>query len=251
MCLDSSAGTLVINAANANDGRAKHLVRNAAFADCTVMPAGLGDSRSMDSRAVASRPSVVSNAPSTAPSTSRAALPEQLLAIDLGHLAMGCACFSRRGLKSFAGRTASEGVSFEEAIVSAAIAAGVDRATHVVTEGTDVGMRDRAVDALAEAGLLCEDVVITPLVNAAHWRVGVLLPKERKNAKTAKSAARDCARQLAKVAEIPDGGPDAESPEVLTTDAAEAICLGAWTAKQLGWTEKAIVSRFTNGNVVL
>ena len=70
----------------------------------------------------------------------------------------------------------------------------------------------------------------------------LLSPKERGDAAQSKHAARLIARQLC------DHLPDWTHRD-LTTDAAEAVCLGAWAAARLGWRDAAISTRFSNGDL--
>ena len=102
-----------------------------------------------------------------------------------------------------------------------------------------------AQDAFAELvarGLVAEAAGDAPnLVDASDWRAHLLSPKERGDAAQSKHAARLIARQLC------DHLPDWTHRD-LTTDAAEAVCLGAWAAARLGWRDAAISVRFSNGD---
>lgn len=63
---------------------------------------------------------------------------------------------------------------------------------------------------------------------AEEWRATVLIPRERMDAASAKQAARKKARAL--VAKMQ--GP---KPSSLNTDAAEAVLIGFYAVRRLGW----------------
>ncbi len=70
----------------------------------------------------------------------------------------------------------------------------------------------------------------TMLVAAEDWRPALLLPRERRSGRQAKSQAERLALQIMRAAHLPCPTPPGH-------DAAEAILLGAWALARLGWGE--------------
>jgi len=68
------------------------------------------------------------------------------------------------------------------------------------------------------------------VVNAQDWRPDVLTPSQQQDAKSAKAAAATLARSALARAGLPH--------KTLTTDAAEALLLGLWAARQEGWSRR-------------
>ena len=124
---------------------------------------------------------------------------------------------------------------------AAARCLGARRATIVVCEGTGRRLAEDAFAELDARGLVAGACGGPHVVSAEEWRTALLSPKERVDAKKAKHAARLVARQLA-------GGLEAW-PEDLTTDDAEAACLGAWACSELKWRDEAVAARFGNGDL--
>ena len=84
-------------------------------------------------------------------------------------------------------------------------------------------------------------------VRPEEWRAHLLLPKERQSSRTCKEAARLLARQV--VAEC--GNMDKHEGK-FKTDAAESVTMGYYMANHLGWIKrKPIVERYTNGKIVV
>lgn len=66
------------------------------------------------------------------------------------------------------------------------------------------------------------------LVEAERWRQALLHPRERRDARAAKSAARELAAvAVAQLSDLP--------ASQLRHDAAEAVLIGLWGLKELGW----------------
>ena len=65
------------------------------------------------------------------------------------------------------------------------------------------------------------------VVSAQDWRPHVLTPSQQRDARSAKAAAGVLARQALAAAGL--------TRRTLTSDAAEALLLGLWAAKQEGW----------------
>lgn len=68
----------------------------------------------------------------------------------------------------------------------------------------------------------------TLLVQAHEWRKALLLDREQRSGVEAKKVAGEMARKIIVAS-------DAKSPTSLRHDAAEAILIGWWGCKQLGW----------------
>ena len=126
--------------------------------------------------------------------------------------------------------------------------------THLAIEGGDVELRDEwdaaALRSARRRGDGAQPAVQVD-VSPEAWRRELLLPKERKSASAAKAAARLIARQV--VTQRGADGVKAHEGK-FPTDAAEAVLIGYYAARRLGWCGgdglKA-VQRYTNGAVVL
>lgn len=68
-------------------------------------------------------------------------------------------------------------------------------------------------------------------INAERWRSELLLSRHRRPGVDAKKHAIVLARKII-------GWSDAKRPTSLRHDAAEAICIGLWAARQLGWLRR-------------
>ncbi|MEW5773648.1 MAG: hypothetical protein AB1916_09005 [Thermodesulfobacteriota bacterium] len=66
------------------------------------------------------------------------------------------------------------------------------------------------------------------VVSAQDWRPDVLAPSQQRDARSAKAAAAVLARRALERAGLP-------RPRTLTSDAAEALLLGLWAAREAGW----------------
>ncbi len=83
-------------------------------------------------------------------------------------------------------------------------------------------------------------------VRPEEWRSRLLLPKERQSSRTCKEAARLIARQV--VAECGERKHEGK----FKTDAAESVSMGYYLANQLGWIKREpILNRYTNGKIVV
>ena len=68
------------------------------------------------------------------------------------------------------------------------------------------------------------------LVEAERWRQALLHPRERRDARTAKAAARELAAvAVGELSDRPVSG--------LRHDAAEAVLIGVWGLRELGWID--------------
>lgn len=111
--------------------------------------------------------------------------------------------------------------------------------TKIAVEGGDVAILHAWESAT-------KDVSITR-VSPEEWRFHLLNEKERISGASSKAAARLIARQV-----VSDFGVMSNHQGKFKTDVAEAVVLGFYVCKQLGWIARdPIVRRYTNGNVVV
>ena len=249
--------TLLANVANANEGKARFLVRpamSAVFA-AEAPPAPEAEPFAEESRGApeaslaprtlsVSRPAAVDSPP---PKREAKAGHERILAVDLG-LNAGVAAFDNEGRLVGYGHLAADSPSTlaEEVLSRAAGVLGEGfPATRVVLEG-DRGFCDSLKEAIGRSPVVAEGAEVT-VVHPEAWRADVLVGKERQSGADAKAAARLIARQVIARAGM-------EQPKgKMKTDAAEAILIGHWAAHAFGWAPAgaAIVERYTNGKVVV
>lgn len=114
--------------------------------------------------------------------------------------------------------------------------------THVVVEGNDVKLIRIWKKAVEK---YCPDLPFARVV-AEDWREALLLPKERKNKQVAKDAAVLIAKQFLKKKK------EGQNKAKLTRDAAEAILVGQYVIRILGWVDpqSSPVKRYANGDIV-
>ena len=114
------------------------------------------------------------------------------------------------------------------------------RITHIAIEGGDPVFREAWAETRGDVSVLS--------VPPEEWRAGLLTKKERKSGKDAKAAARLIARQV--VSEF--GTMDLHDGK-FKTDVAESVVLGMYVARKLGWisTQGPVVRRYSNGNIVV
>ena len=111
--------------------------------------------------------------------------------------------------------------------------------TKIALEGGDVAIFN-AWDSAAK------DISITR-VSPEEWRFHLLSEKERISGAASKAAARLIARQV-----VSDFGIMGNHEGKFKTDVAEAVLLGFYVCKKLGWISRdPIVRRYTNGNVIV
>jgi len=226
--------TLFINAANANPGRATRIVRSHVSLDIDTTISSVNNDNKLIHPSTSNHPSKISS------------IPGILLALDLGLNNIGAAAFCLDTDQLLAYAAGND-------VVHAVRSLGLEKTNiTLVTEGCDRALRDDAVNQLIESGLLPRQSSDAQLVAANHWRKHLLLPRERTNKQQAKHAARLIARQL-----IHNNNLN-HSFSKPTTDAAEAICFGAWAIRELRLSSSStrlklppIVSRYTNGNIAL
>ncbi len=110
--------------------------------------------------------------------------------------------------------------------------------THIAIEGGDTGLLNTWADAAPNHSIL--------RVSPEEWRAELLLKKENQSGSSAKEASRLIARQV-----VADFGIMENHTGKFPTDVAESVCLGMYVARRLGWIEREpAVRRFTNGNIV-
>ena len=222
----------LVNAANANSGRAARLVRPPLKFALNLLQEKETPIQEEEKKRPAAR--------------SRTSSFDVLVAVDLGLTRVGAAAFdvkSKRLLAYAAGSRVDEAV--EQLKLTNSTTA------MLVTEGSDRALRDDAVQCLKDVPNFSDHDI---LVAAHHWREDLLLPKEMQNARLAKEAARQIAKQIIHR----DLQTNLPKP---TTDAAEAICLGTWAANELrvlktelsheNKKSNVLVDRYLNGDVIL
>jgi hypothetical protein len=277
----ASAPTLVVNAANANTGRATRLCRAPVVVDVPARPQqrddGFGDDLLIDGQGA-------NGADGTAGGNDIPRASRRLLAVDLG-LRTGMALYDGSGsllqyaqypnvpdatsLGALAEAWLSGEAPTDEQVFGTdiVIVAGEGMAgdqpgevvesmpvTHLAIEGSDVELRDEwdaaavRVASRAEGGVAAHQFDVTP----SMWRHELLLPKERRSSNTAKAAARLIARQI--VADRGARGIETHEGR-FPTDVAEAALVGYFAVRRLGWYGEQAnagppVRRFMNGAVV-
>jgi hypothetical protein len=122
------------------------------------------------------------------------------------------------------------------------------RLAHIAVEGPN---KSDMVQAWADARDANKDENTVKFLDIppSAWRGELLLPKERYNGggQDAKAAARLIARQV-----VNDYGVMDVHQGKFKTDVAEAVCLGLYVSRRLGWIQRdPAVRRYSNGNVVL
>ncbi|KAL3904940.1 MAG: hypothetical protein SGILL_009877 [Bacillariaceae sp.] len=236
--------TLVINAANANSGRATHLTHGPV-----VVQLQKDDNRvqvlSMDDMSINQAPSYKEFFQSARTESDDEADDNGkhlLMAVDLG-LKSGVSLFNSDGQLIRYEQFLFNRDTLEEKIPSMLqeweSQAGDDwRVTHLAIEGGDtvlLGMWERATPQLS-----------TLRVGPEEWRAELLTKKENQNGANAKAASRLIARQV-----VEDFGTMEQHSGKFQTDVAEAVLLGMHVARRLGWIEREpAVRRYSNGNVV-
>ncbi len=147
-----------------------------------------------------------------------------LLAIDLG-IKTGLACFDRDGrLTWYRSSNFGSRARLKKAVPAVLREAGNVR--YIVIEGGG----DLAEPWIAEAKRIGAEIIQL----AAHdWRTDLLLSREQRTGDDAKRHADALARLIIKWS-------DAKRPTSLRHDVAEAICIGFWGARRLGWTDASL-----------
>lgn len=140
-----------------------------------------------------------------------------LLAVDAG-LRTGLATFDRAGrLVAYRSQHVANRSTLRRALA------------HLIPDGTEV----LAVEGGGPVALVWEREAerrrLTLLTLHAHvWREALLLPREQRPGSDHKEASLRHARQVIAASPAP-------APTSLTHDAAEAILIGVWATRRLGW----------------
>jgi predicted phosphodiesterase len=242
--------TTVVNAANANSGKATHLTHGPMVLQMEtetkeVVVVGLEDK-------------AIDHMQSTAEffGKSDGKRNELLLAVDLG-LKSGLSLFNCHGnlvrYEQFVFKRGSLTAEFTELIkqweadvpndenflMDESIGENPWKVTHIAVEGEDV-------DILKAWASAAPDLSITR-ISPQEWRSEMLLSKEKLSGADSKAAARLIARQV-----VADYGTMGQHEGKFKTDAAEAVVMGLYTCRKLGWiSREPAVRRYTNGNVVV
>ncbi len=293
---DASQATLVVNAANANTGRANKLEHAPIVVE--IQPSQpwrrppSSSSSQADGHSVEPQQheasAVVVHA-GLRPSSGDDGVPvseRRLLAVDLG-LRTGLALYDGEGMllryaqfpklddavalgelaeRWLAGEMEGE-EGEEEGEEEAQVQQQQKPVTHLAVEGRDVVLREewdaaaiRVARRRKEEEAQSDDsdepppqlrVARSVDVSPEAWRKELLTQKERKTGSSSKAAARLIARQLVSMR----GAAGKAHAGRFPTDAAEAVLIGYYAVRRLGWCgadgDGPAVKRYTNGAVVL
>jgi hypothetical protein len=252
--------TTVINAANANRGRATHLDHGAVVVQIHADPSQPVQVLEMEDQTIAKK--VASSdkffqAKLKEDTSDRNSEEKLVLAVDLG-LKSGVALFGSQGRllryeqfhfeKDSLHDTAKRLLTEWEQDAFQYGSQGENeqgqkraRVTHIAIEGADGYMLRAWADAATGLSILR----VTP----EEWRAELLLEKERSSGSNAKAASRLVARQV-----VEDFGVMPRHEGKFHTDVAEAVCLGLYVSSRLGWVDRGgapTVRRYTNGNIIV
>eukprot|EP00559_Dactyliosolen_fragilissimus_P004134 CAMPEP_0184861600 /NCGR_PEP_ID=MMETSP0580-20130426/6244_1 /TAXON_ID=1118495 /ORGANISM="Dactyliosolen fragilissimus" /LENGTH=737 /DNA_ID=CAMNT_0027359145 /DNA_START=578 /DNA_END=2791 /DNA_ORIENTATION=- len=245
--------TLVMNAANANPGRASHLVNGPIVIDLSedIRVINDGDCKPID----ATKPRIKLN------KYKKEDEEELLLAIDLG-LKCGASLFDETGkLLRY------EQLEFKESEALYAEAplliddweSDVNKSAAINNSEQQLSKK-KVISYLAIEGggeLLHAWESCIEEENKKHiqlvrirpeeWRANLLLPNERKCGRSCKEAARLIARQI-----VSEFGVMDNHRGKFKTDVAESVAMGYYFAHHLGWIQKQpIISRYSNGKIIV
>jgi predicted phosphodiesterase len=242
-----SRETLVVNAANANEGRASHLEHGPVVIRLESDKEKDAELVSMESKMMEK---VLESGDFFGDNSSSEDVNDLLLSVDLG-LKSGIALFTNDGslvryeqflfqretLQADAQKLikewedeANEEMSGEEK---------QSKITHIAIEGADTLILKYWTEAAPQMSIL--------RVSPEEWRSEMLTNKEKASGSDSKAAARLIARQV-----VSDFGTMDQHKGKFPTDVAEAVVMGSYVAGKLGWiTRNPLVRRYTNGNVVV
>jgi predicted phosphodiesterase len=264
--------TTVVNAANANTGRATHLTAGPMVCELRPRVSAAADRRAADAGAVETEAKEWGEAVGeevVGGDEDGSEDDRKLLAVDLG-LKTGLALYDASGtllryeqlrfddetslrdaapalVREWMARGKDGGGGAAEAAADEPAATGGVQKLTLALEGGDNRLREAwsaAAEAAAGASGAPKPTVLR--VTPAAWRGRLLLPKERGSMARAKAAARLVARQ---VVEEHSG---ASHEGAFGTDAAEAVLIGYHSCLQLGgMVRDPPIKRYSNGQVVL
>ena len=260
--------TTIINAANANSGRATHLQHGPVVVQLTARAkkgaATFASNKQnhdngleileMEDKTIDNVPSnqefFQTSSSSSSSSTKGDSTSELLMAIDIG-LKSGVALYNRQGalvryeqfyferdtlqrdaqeLIQEWERDCNEETTFDEIQF---------KVTHIAMEGADAYMLNAWAEAAPNRSIL--------RVSPEEWRSDLLTAKEKKSGHNAKASSRLIARQI-----VGDFGMMEQHSGKFKTDVAEAVVMGFYVARKLGWIQREPpVRRYTNGNIVV
>lgn len=145
----------------------------------------------------------------------------RLVAVDLG-VRTGIAVFGGDGrLVSVGSRNLGRRGRVRQ--VATALRRELDRVDALVLEG------DRSLAPPWRAVFEPRGTEVV-LVEAERWRQALLHPRERRDGRTAKAAARE-------LADVAASGLSERPVGRLRHDAAEAVLIGVWGLRELGWID--------------
>lgn len=241
--------TLVVNAANANSGKANRVVNGPILVDLVETREGENYTETSWAASNSKDGTLFSDAVKLMRPDSLDALvaggldkidsrPRRLLAVDLG-LRTGAALFDHNGkiLRVDSCRFIDP-AALKEGLIDLILKSGV---THVVIEGEDRKLYNIWKKAIEQ---LPGDVNIARVI-ADDWRKDFLLKKEQMNALKAKEAASLIAKQFLV-------GTEYETAK-LSVDAHEAVLIGHYSLRVLGWVDASslpAVQRYTNSDIL-
>jgi len=237
----AAAKTLVVNAANANAGRAKRLTAGSMLVDVDYVSSRTEERTDGIGKITCALTGLLRDdsleALALKESSSETNDPNRnLLAVDLG-LKTATAHFDANG--QFQEVNTWNFANPDE--LEAAIPKLIANATHIVVEGINADLY-----ALWSRATFPHQKMVR--VRAEDWRRALLLPREHRNAQQSKAAARLVARQI--VGETANTGR--KGSPIGSTDAAEAIMVGYHAIRELKWgdTSGPAVKRYSNGNII-
>jgi predicted phosphodiesterase len=268
--------TMVVNAANANDGPAERLDHGPVSMQLTRSNDSNNTNSYREDRATTTttvetlsgnlRPyaQLVTDAqsiedffPLTTKKTSggnsaSVNKTELLLAVDLGLKNTGISLFSQKGqLLRYTqhSSTTLERLRHDMAMLMEEWEDSANAAdqtiTRIAVEGADVALRNVWRDLAAQDEPSRRSLLF---VKPEQWRAELLIPKEKTSRDQLKAAARAIAKQV-----ILDYSIDGQAHSgKIQTDVADSLCTGLYVARRLGWIvrDKA-VRRYSNGRVIV
>ena len=244
--------TLVVNAANANHGRANHLMYGPVVLDVSDESNHVGD-ESIPQPVVKARQLMKAKREKNENEV------ELLLAIDLG-LRCGASLFDDSGKLIRYEQLRFEDIDdlYEKAPVL--IESWERDANSISLNDIDFNGKKCVISYLAVEGggelfdawdfsLEESDKRDIQLVQVRpeEWRAHLLTDKERASGRSSKEAARLIARQV-----VSECGTMSAHKGKFRTDAAESVVMGYYLSNRFGWIDRQpIVDRYQNGNIII
>eukprot|EP00980_Cylindrotheca_fusiformis_P004141 scaffold902_cov147-Cylindrotheca_fusiformis.AAC.6 len=246
-----SVETTVVNAANANSGRATQLAHGPVIVRIET------DTKAVSVSGVKERTVGHIQASTGVFTKSDGRRNELLLAVDLG-LKSGVSLYSSDGklvrYEQFLFHRESLKTEIKKIIeqweqdvandTAFFLVRSIDKEnpwkiTHLAIEGGDVEILKAWSDA-------APDLCITR-ISPGEWRSELLISKENASGADSKAAARLIARQI-----VADHGLMERHKGKLKTDVAESVLIGLFVSMKLGWIKRSpAIRRYSNGNIVV